>query len=103
MQAYDALGSGPWMVRMAQSLVRQIPGDSRFPDHWRMAIEPAGDADLPEEPESWLEVPAPHPTLAIGDLDPRLGELPLPVDPFEREAAGYPVYERLSFAFAGPR
>jgi hypothetical protein len=101
MRAYDALGTGAEMLRMAQSFVRLARDESRTYGRGLVAI----DEDLDNLPdlEPWIDVPSPPPTLAGGGLDTPLRWLPSDVDPPDRDALASPIYPSLTFAFAGPR
>ncbi len=102
MQAYDALGSGAGMPRLARWLGRLIHGDVRFVERGVVAIEEP-DVEVPGDDEPWIDVPEGPPTLAIGELDSPLRWLPSAVDPPDRDALASPVYARLTFSFAGSR
>jgi hypothetical protein len=102
MWAYDALGSGAEMLRMAQTFMRLARRETRPYDRGLAAVD-EGEVELPGELEPWIDLPSPPPTLAGGGVDTPLRWLPSDIDPPDRDALASPIYPSLTFAVAGPR
>jgi hypothetical protein len=102
MRAYDALGSGAEMLRLARSFIRLACGETRIYDRRLVAVDD-GEVEPPDEMEPWIDLPSPPPTLAGGSLDTPLRWLPSDIDPPDRDALAAPIYPSLTFAVAGPR